>query len=46
MTMEFSAAPGVLPPGLAPGESVTFETRAAGEGEWAITRIERKAAAR
>ena len=44
MTMGFKPPAAGLPPGLKAGDAVTFETRAAGEGEWAITRIERKAA--
>jgi Cu(I)/Ag(I) efflux system membrane fusion protein len=45
MTMDFKLPPSGLPPGIAVGDAVTFETQAgAGEGEWAIASIAKKGA--
>jgi membrane fusion protein, copper/silver efflux system len=43
MTMDFKSTPAVLPRGLKAGDTVRFQTRAAGEGEYEITAMERKA---
>ena len=45
MTMDFKLPPSGMPPGIAVGDVVTFETQAgAAEGEWAIASMAKKGA--
>jgi hypothetical protein len=40
--MDFIPPPGGLPADVKPGDRITFEFRQKAEGEWQVTRIERR----